>query len=43
MRFEELQQLISQKDLPGEKAHAPYLKYRYTYFSKRTTTLLLFN
>jgi 8-oxo-dGTP pyrophosphatase MutT (NUDIX family) len=28
MRFEELQQLISQKDLPGEKAHAPYLKYR---------------
>ena len=28
MRFEELQLLISQKDLPGEKAHAPYLKYR---------------
>ena len=28
MRFEELLQFISQKDLPGEKAHAPYLKYR---------------
>ena len=28
MRFEEIQLLISQKDLPGEKAHAPYLKYR---------------
>jgi 8-oxo-dGTP pyrophosphatase MutT (NUDIX family) len=28
MHFEKLQQLISQKNLPGEKAHAPYLKYR---------------
>ncbi len=28
MRFEDLLQSISQKELPGEKAHAPYLKYR---------------
>lgn len=28
MHFQELKRLISQKDLPGEKAHAPYLKYR---------------